>query len=129
MNFDSSRVVRTANETRMKNIAVNYIVFGTGFSILETAETPIPSYVITVEQPNNGVIRLNGDSINSATYNEGDQIIVQASANNGYNITSLLVDGVKQTNPYNLTVSKAHRISATIAGNAYVVNVYYSFFV
>ena len=123
MNFDSSRVVRTANETRMKNIAVNYIVFGTGFSILETADTPIPSYVITVEQPNNGVIRLNGDSINSATYNEGDQIIVQASANNGYNITSLLVDGVKQTNPYNLTVSKAHRISATVAENTYVVNV------
>lgn len=121
--FDASRVVPTASENRMKNIAVNYIVFGTGYSILETAETPIPSYIITVEQPNNGVIRLNGDSINSATYNEGDQIIVQASANNGYNITSLLVDGVKQTNPYNLTVSKAHKISATIAENTYVVNV------
>ena len=121
--FDASRVVPTASENRMKNIAVNYIVFGTGYSILETAETPIPSYVITVEQPTNGVIRLNGDSINSATYNEGDQIIVQASANDGYNITGLLVDDVKQTNPYNLTVSKAHKISATVAENTYVVNV------
>lgn len=121
--FDASRVVPTANENRMKNIAVNYIVFATGYSVLETADTPVQSYVITVEQPNNGVIRLNGDSINSATYNEGDQIIVQASANNGYNITGLLVDGVKQNNPYNLTVSKAHKISATVAENTYVVNV------
>ena len=121
--FDASKVVPTASENRMKNIAVNYIVFGTGYSILETAETPIPSYVITVEQPNNGVIRLNGDNINSATFNEGDQIIVQASANDGYNITGLLVDDVKQTNPYNLTVSKAHKISATVAENTYVVNV------
>ena len=121
--FDASRVVPTADENRMKNIAVNYIVFGTGYSILETADTPVKSYVITVEQPENGVIRLNGDSINSATYNEGDQIIVQASANNGYNITSLLVDDVEQTNPYNLTVSKAHKISATVAENTYVVNV------
>lgn len=121
--FDASRVVPTASENRMKNIAVNYIVFGTGYSILDTAETPVPSYVITVEQPENGVIRLNGDSINSATYNEGDQIIVQASANDGYNITGLLVDDVKQNNPYNLTVSKAHKISATIAENTYVVNV------
>ena len=123
ISFDASRSVPTASENRMKNIAVNYIVFGTGYSILETADTPVQSYVITVEQPENGVIRLNGDSINSATYNEGDQIIVQASANNGYNITSLLVDDVKQTNPYNLTVSKAHKISATIAENTYVVNV------
>lgn len=123
IHFDASRVVPTASENRMKNIAVNYIVFGTGYSILDAAETPIPSYVITVEQPENGVIRLNGDSINSATYNEGDQIIVQASANDGYNITGLLVDDVKQNNPYNLTVSKAHSISATIAENTYVVNV------
>ena len=123
ISFDASRSVPTASENRMKNTAVNYIVFGTGYSILETADTPVRSYVITVEQPNNGVIRLNGDSINSATYNEGDQIIVQASANNGYNITSLLVDDVKQTNPYNLTVSKEHKISATIAENTYVVNV------
>ena len=121
--FDASRVVPTASENRMKNIAVNYIVFGTGYSILDTAETPVPSYVITVEQPENGVIRLNGDSINSATYNEGDQIIVQASANDGYNITGLLVDDVKQNNPHNLTVSKAHKISATIAENTYAVNV------
>ena len=121
--FDASRVVPTASENRMKNIAVNYIVFGTGYSILETADTPVPSYVITVEQPTNGVLRLNGDSINTATYNEGDQIIVQASANDGYNITGLLVDDVKQTNPYNLAVSKEHTISATIAENTYVVNV------
>ena len=123
ISFDASRSVPTASENRMKNIAVNYIVFATGYSVLETADTPVKSYVTTVEQPENGVIRLNGDSINSATYNEGDQIIVQASANDGYNITSLLVDGVKQTNPYNLTVSKAHKISATIAENTYVVNV------
>ena len=123
IHFNAANVVPTAGENRMKNIAVNYIVFATGFSVLETADTPVPSYVITVTQPNNGTIRLNGDTITRATFNKGDQIIVQVTADNGYNVSSLMIDGVKQTNPYNLTVSKAHTITATIGENSYTVTV------
>lgn len=116
-------VGNTANETRMKNIAVNYIVFTSGFSVLEEASAVIPSYTITVTQPENGSIRLNGVVVTSSSYQSGDQIIIQAVANSGYSVSNLVVDGVNRSNPYTLTVSGAHKISAVFGTVSYTVSV------
>lgn len=121
--FDASRQVPTAGEVRMKNIAVNYIVFTSGFSVLEEASAVIPSYTITVTQSENGSIRLNGVVVTSSSYQSGDQIIIQAVANNGYNVSNLVVDGVNRSNPYTLTVSGAHKISAVFGIVLYTVSV------
>ena len=122
--FDASKQVSTANEVRMKNIAVNYIVFATGFSVLEEAVTPPKEYTISITKPTNGRIMVNGIEQNDdfIAY-EGDQIIIQAIANNGYTVNNLIIDNQEQSNPYTLTVSKAHNIKANISETQYTITV------
>lgn len=121
--MDPSTQVPTADENRMKNIAVNYIVFATGFSILTEAAEELPTYTITVTQPTNGKIMVNGTVTTSVVYTEGDQVVVQAVANSGYTVANLIIDGKTQTNPYTFTVSKATSIGASITETSYTVTV------
>ena len=122
--FDASRVVPTASENRMKNIAVNYIVFTTGFSILEEAAEPPQEFTVTINKPEHGRIMFNGVEVEDTyTANEGDQIIIQAIADNGYTVANLIIDSQSQSNPYTLTVSKDCTVGASIAETTYVIQV------
>ena len=122
--FDASRVVPTASENRMKNIAVNYIVFTTGFSILEEAAEPPQEFTVTINKPEHGRIMFNGVEVEDTyTANEGDQIIIQAIADNGYTVANLIIDSQSQSDPYTLTVSKDCTVGASIAETTYVIQV------
>lgn len=60
-------------------------------TISATAAT-LKKYTITVIQPANGKITINGSTGTSFTFDAGTQITVQAIANNGYKVTALNVN-------------------------------------
>lgn len=121
--FDASRQVPTAGEVRMKNIAVNYIVFTTGFSVLEQASEPLPTYTITVTQPEHGQLLINGSVITTGQFQVGDQLIISLIPDNGYITKNITVDGVTHQSPYTMAISGNHKISGAVALASYTVTV------
>ena len=113
-----------SGENRVKNIAVNYIVFGKGFAILKEAVDPPKQYTISIVQPVNGRIMFNGVRLeDKLIVNEGDQVIIQAIADNGYTVNNLIIDNEEYSNPYTLVVSKNHSVRADISETLYNIEV------
>lgn len=68
----------------------------TGNITISATAATLKKYTITVTQPANGKITVNGSVGTSFTYNAGTSVKVQATANSGYKVTALNVN--KTTN-------------------------------
>lgn len=68
-----------------------------GITTIEATEAIIKEYTITVTQPTNGKITINGITGTTFTFNAGTSITVQAIANDGYKVTSLNVNQSTKT--------------------------------
>lgn len=68
----------------------------TGNITISATAATLKKYTITVTQPANGKITVNGSVSTSFTYNAGTSVKVQATANSGYKVTDLNVN--KTTN-------------------------------
>lgn len=60
--------------------------------IISATAATLKKYTITVTQPTNGKITINGSTGTSFIFDAGTQITVQAIANNGYKVTALNVN-------------------------------------
>ena len=69
----------------------------TGNITISATPATLKRYTITVTQPTNGKITVNGTVGTSFTYNAGTSVTVQATANSGYKVTALNVDKVTKT--------------------------------
>ena len=72
---------------------------GTITNNITISATPatLKRYTITVTQPANGKITVNGTVGTSFTFNAGTSVTVQATANSGYKVAALNVDKVTKT--------------------------------
>ena len=64
----------------------------TGNITISATAATLKKYTITVTQPANGKITVNGSVGTSFTYNAGTSVKVQATANSGYKVTALNVN-------------------------------------
>lgn len=64
----------------------------TGPITISATTATLKVYTVTVEQPENGYITVNGETGTSFTYSHGTEITVQAYANDGYEVTALYMD-------------------------------------
>ena len=72
---------------------------GTITNNITISATPatLKRYTITVTQPANGKITVNGTVGTSFTFNAGTSVTIQATANSGYKVAALNVDKVTKT--------------------------------
>ena len=69
----------------------------TGNITISATPATLKRYTITVTQPANGKITVNGNVGTSFTYNAGTSVTIQATANSGYKVAALNVDKVTKT--------------------------------
>lgn len=75
------------------NVSSGTIPYGTTDYVISASPATIKRYTITVTQPSNGNITVNGQVGTSFTFDYGTTVTIQANANAGYKVTELNVTG------------------------------------
>lgn len=76
------------------NISNGTVPYGTTDYVISATAATIKRFTITVSQPANGNITVNGQVGTSFTFDYGTSVTIQANANSGYKVTSLDVTPV-----------------------------------
>lgn len=91
--FTVNVVPNTGYNAGTPNVSGGTIPYGTTDYVISASAAVIKRYTITVTQPANGNITVNGQVGTSFTFDYGTQVTIQANANSGYKVTSLDVTG------------------------------------
>ena len=92
--FSVSVVPETGYNAGTPNVSSGKIPYGTTDYVISASAAVIKRFTITVAQPANGNITVNGQVGTSFTFNYGTQVTIQANANSGYKVTALNVTGI-----------------------------------
>lgn len=92
--FSVSVVPETGYNAGTPNVSSGKIPYGTTDYVISASAAIIKRYTITVTQPSNGNITVNGQVGTSFTFDYGTTITIQANANSGYKVTELNVTGI-----------------------------------
>lgn len=116
--FSVSVVPETGYNAGTPNVSSGKIPYGTTDYVISASAAVIKRFTITVAQPANGNITVNGQVGTSFTFNYGTQVTIQANANSGYKVTALNVTGIGGvTNPYTFTLTGNISFTASIQAN------------
>lgn len=91
--FTVTVVPNTGYNAGNPNVSSGTIPYGTTDYVISASAAIIKRYTITVTQPANGNITVNGQVGTSFTFNYGTQVTIRANANSGYKVTALNVTG------------------------------------
>lgn len=116
--FSVSVVPETGYNAGTPNVSSGKIPYGTTDYVISASAAVIKRFTITVAQPANGNITVNGQVGTSFTFNYGTQVTIQANANSGYKVTALNVTGIGGvTNPYTFTLTGNISFTSSIQAN------------